>query len=570
MGIKLLQLRKKMQEKNIDLYIIPTTDYHGSEYVNDYFKCREYISGFTGSAGTLAVAHDFAGLWTDGRYFIQAEQQLEGSEIELMKIGAPGVPSLKEYVRTLPEGSSVAFDGRVVSYMDAEEFQQDYELVYDEDPLDGIWNERPQLKPSRIYDIDIQVTGESRHSKLRRVRAEMGRADYLIVSRLEDVAWLYNLRGSDIESTPLFYGFALVSHDKDILYVMDEEYISLHGDIEKVRKYDMFSEDLKRLQDCTVMIDEDSASYAVVRSLAPSVKCVFGKSIIERLKAVKNPIEIMSSKQAHIRDGAAMANFLYWLKSSIGKEGITEVSLAERLEVYRREQGAYDVSFATIAGYEAHGAIVHYSATAESDVMLKAQGFILVDSGGQYKDGTTDITRTIALGPVEDIRKKHYTAVLKGHIALASAKFSRGTTGAQLDALARKPISDIGLDFNHGTGHGVGHMLSVHEGPNNISPRSKGSLILPGMITTDEPGIYLEGRYGIRIENELLCIENGGGCAFEAMTLCPYEREAIDISMLEASEIKFIDEYHTKVYETLEPLLKEEVRDWLRQQCRPL
>lgn len=327
---------------------------------------------------------------------------------------------------------------------------------------------------------------------------------------------------------------------------------------------------MEKLRNCAVILDEDSVSYAVSKCFHSSVERILRKSPVERLKAVKNKNEISATKNAHIRDGAVMVRFLYWLKNSIGTEKITEISLADKLEKLRREQGAYDLSFDTIAGYEEHGAVIHYSATEESNAVLREGGFILIDSGGQYEDGTTDITRTIALGNVDDERKRNYTAVLKGHIALATAQFTEDTTGADLDLLARKPLREAGLDFKHGTGHGVGHMLSVHEGPNNISPRSAESHIIPGMITSDEPGVYLEGEYGIRIENELLCIEKDGKYVFETITLCPYERDAIDISMLTEDEIRYINRYHAFVEETLSPLLDEPERVWLKRQCKDI
>ncbi len=568
MRSQLTALRSKMKEKGIDLYIIPTTDYHGSEYVNDHFKFREYVSGFTGSAGTLAVGRDFAGLWTDGRYFLQAGQQLSDTGITLMKMGEPGVPELEEYIASLSEGTVIGFDGRVISHDFVKNPEQKFRIVYDLDMAEEIWPDRPEIKPSRIYEIPLSVTGETSASKLSRVRSMMKDADYLLVSKLEDIAWLYNLRGRDIANTPVFYAFALISRTSDTLYVMDKAYRVSNS---HAKDYYQIFNDLRALRGCSVMLDQDSVSYSIIKALHPSVKRIFKKSPTEALKAVKNDTEILASKNAHIRDGAAMANFIYWLKHNIGKTEITEISLAARLEQCRRRQGAYDLSFSTIAGYEDHGAVIHYSATEESSVPLKASGFVLVDSGGQYEDGTTDITRTIALGPVTDDRKKNYTAVLKGHIALAAASFTADTTGSQLDILARTPIRENGLDFNHGTGHGVGHMLSVHEGPNTISPRGKDCHIIPGMITTDEPGVYLEGQYGIRIENELLCIEQGDGTlAFEAITMCPYEREAIRLDMLTEKEIRYINDYHNNVYETLAPLLKPPVREWLAQQCSAL
>ena len=568
---ELTELRSKMREKNIDVYIIPTTDYHGSEYVNDYFKCREYVSGFTGSAGTLVVSGDFAGLWTDGRYFLQAEEQLRGTGICLMKMGEEGVPDIEGYMNEKFKGMTVGFDGRVTDMRTGQKLEKNFSIVYDIDLAGEIWKDRPAVVPSEIYPVDIKFSGEESCSKFERLRSCMGDADYILISRLEETAWLYNLRGKDIAHTPVFYGFSLVSKSDAVLYVMDEKYCK-NGKTD-VKPYEKVFSDIGKLRNCTVMIDENTASYSLSRSFDSSVRVIAGKSPVEKMKAVKNSAEIAATKNAHIRDGAAMVNFICRLKENIGKKHITEISAADYLEECRRNRGAYDLSFTTIAGYEEHGAIVHYAATAESNSSMKAEGFLLVDSGGQYEDGTTDITRTIALGPVDDERKKHYTAVLKGNIALASAEFSRKISGAELDMRARKPLNDIGLDFKHGTGHGVGHLLSVHEGPNVISPRGRDSSILPGMITTDEPGVYLAGKYGIRIENELLCKPKGESdskCCFEVLTYCPFEREAIDKELLTAEEINYINAYHEKVYEKLRSLLDEKTAEWLRNECRPL
>lgn len=580
MRCELEALRKRMREAGVDLYIIPTTDYHGSEYVNDYFKCREYVSGFTGSAGTLVVEQDFAGLWTDGRYFLQAQRQLDGSGITLMKMGVDGVPDIKDYIASRLSVKTIGFDGRIVSHQMGKQIEDvcghHVSMIHDLDLVGDIWTDRPEIIPSQIYEIPLEVTGEAASSKLERLRAEMNEADWLLVSRLEDIAWIYNLRGRDIDHTPVFYAFALISKEDDILYVMDDSYIkrsasSVDGSTKTaVRRYAEVFEDLKQLADCRIMLDKDSVSYALAESLQDSVTRMFCKSPAEKLKAVKNGTEIKATKNAHIRDGAAMAEFLYWLKNSVSTGQVTEISLADYLESCRRGRGAYDLSFDTIAGYEEHGAIIHYAATESSSALLKPEGFVLIDSGGQYDNGTTDITRTVALGPVSCDRKKVYTAVLKAHVDLAMAVFDENTTGADLDIIARKPLRELGLDFNHGTGHGVGHMLSVHEGPNTISPRAAACHIVPGMITSDEPGVYLEGRYGIRTENEILCIKKDGKYAFEMITFCPYERDAIDVSMLTEGEIKYVDDYHRKVYETLSPLLDEDVSGWLEEQCRGL
>lgn len=569
MRTELRQLREAMKVKGIDLYIIPTTDYHGSEYVNDYFKFREYISGFTGSAGTLIVKENFAGLWTDGRYFLQAEEQLAGSGITLMKMGEQGVPTIEVYLNEQQPGTVIGFDGRVISHKTGTELEAKFTLVYDLDLADEVWEERPEIVPSEIYALDISVTGEEYEEKLKRLRSQMGDADYLLLSRLEEIAWLYNLRGNDINHTPVFYGFSFISKNDAVLYVKDETFYETEG-FGDIKPYENIFGDLKELRNCRVMLDENSVSYSVFKSFDSTVDKILCKSPAEKMKAVKNSTEIAATKNAHIRDGAAMAKFICWLKNNIGKTEITEISAADYLERCRREQGAYDLSFTTISGYQEHGAIVHYAVTEQSDVKLKPEGFLLVDSGGQYSDGTTDITRTIALGSLEQEQSENYTAVLKGHIALAVSEFEEGTTGSELDEVARKPLKDRGLDFNHGTGHGVGHLLSVHEGPNVISPRGKDSIITAGMITSDEPGVYITGKYGIRIENEILCINTEDGYAFETITFCPYERKAIVVDMLDEAEIDFINKYHSQVFEKISPLLDKDTAEWLEQECAPL
>ncbi len=566
---QLEELRTKMQSHGIDVYIVPTTDYHGSEYVNDYFKCREYISGFTGSAGTLAVTLNTAALWTDGRYFLQAEAELAGSGIELMKDGMPGVPSLEEYVRTLAREESgnlkIGFDGRVVSAMQGRCFEEIADIVWNLDLAGAIWRERPEIKPSHIYELDISVTGETTESKLARVRAQMSDCDFLIVTKLEQIAWLYNLRGDDIKHTPVFFAFAIIGKNTDILYVMNKGFKG-----KNVRPYMKFFEDLRSFKECAVGIKMSEASYAILSCLDSSVEIVDRENPIELMKSVKNDTEIACTRSAHIRDGVAMVKFLYWLKTNVSSRYITEISAADYLEECRRQQGAYDLSFDTIAGYEAHGAIIHYQATEQTDVQIKPEGFLLVDSGGQYRDGTTDITRTIALGFVSSERKHTYTAVLKSNIRLAMARFGYETTGAELDIIAREPLRDRGLDFNHGTGHGVGHMLSVHEGPNTISRRGDKCCIVPGMITSDEPGVYFEGEYGIRLENEILCTKAANGLCFETITLCPFERDAIKVEMLSDDEIEFLNSYHSRVYDTLKPYLNEDEDRWLLEQTKPL
>ena len=548
------KLRNEMIREGIDAYLIPSSDYNGSEYVNPHFRCREYMSGFTGSAGTLLVEKETARLWTDGRYFIQAQKQLEGTGIILMKSGEPGVPEPEEYLaETLSWEDVLGFYGKAVDAQLATRLRRRFITITGIDLVGRIWEDRPPVKFTEIYPVGLHVTGESSESKLARVREEMERqgADYLVVSRLEDLAWLYNLRGSDIPNTPVFYGFALISRENDEIF-FQKEYMDIY-------------ERISWLRNCTVMLCKGSASCAVSDSLHVSVRKIYADSPVEKLKAVKNSVEIHATKAAHIRDGAAMTEFIYRMKHRDRDEVTTELSVCDLTEELRRKQGAVDLSFSTIAAWEEHGAIIHYSPTEETDIPVEGEGFLLVDSGGQYPDGTTDITRTVALGEVPQERKEAYTAVLKGHIALAKAEFDENTDGAMLDTIARRPINDLGYDYRHGTGHGVGHLLSVHEGPNVISPRGKGTKILPGMITTDEPGIYIEGDFGIRIENELLCVEKDGHFAFEPLTLCPYEMDAVDSEMLTEDEKEYIISYHKKVYETVGHYLSEEAQEWLRE-----
>ncbi len=575
MRIQLEKLRRRMQEVQVDAYLIPTTDFHGSEYVNAYFKCREYISGFTGSAGTLLVLKDEAKLWTDGRYFLQAAEQLSGSGIDLMKEREPGVPSLKEYLlQQVPAGSCLGFDGRVINYREGKSMDKTFRVRSDLDLVGDIWTERPQLKGELIYPVPESVTGESMEEKLSRIRDIMRQygADYHFTSKLEEIAWICNLRGNDVAHTPVFFAFALISQDNARFYVFDQEFGRLSSEQIKICYYEQIYEDLKQLSEGTLLLDETVASYTAVSSVAEHVKIIHGMNPVELMKAIKNKTEISASKHAHIQDGVAMAEFIYWLKSNKGRMDMTELSVSNYLEKCRRRQrGCYDLSFNSIVGYQEHGAVMHYSPSTETDKKLECEGFLLVDSGGQYQQGTTDITRTFAMGTLTETMKKHYTLVLKCHIALATAKFPAGTSGAELDRLTRKIIREAGLDYNHGTGHGVGHLLSVHEGPNTISYKGENCTILPGMISSNEPGLYFEGEYGIRLENEILCIDLGKGIfGFETITFCPWEREAILTEMLSTEELEWINTYHREVYEKLSPYLDDDVKSWLAEETRPL
>lgn len=549
-------LQDLMQSHQIDAYIIPTTDYHGSEYVNEYFKSRQFMSGFTGSAGTLVVTSDCAWLWTDGRYFIQASAQLEGTGIELMKMGEEGVPSIAEFLHSLSTSASdftIGFDGRIISAKDALEYVKGCAFC-DIDLVDELWLERPALTSNGTYPLYLDVTGETSQSKLERVREKMQEvgADYHLITSLEEIAWLNNLRGSDIDYTPVFYAFQLISKTESKLYLLSNE------------TYDNIYKDLEHL-DGSILLDPEKASYRLYMSASSHI--IEGRDPAQLMMAIKNPVEIQATKNAHLKDGIAMVNFIYWLKASIGVLPISEISAADYLELLRKKQtGFKDLSFETISAYGSHGAIVHYAPNFESNVKLQSAGFLLVDSGAHYSDGTTDITRTIALGPLSDEMKTHYTAVLKAHIALATAKFSKDTTGADLDKIAREPLHRIGLDFKHGTGHGVGHVLSVHEGPQTISPRGGDQVFLPGMITSNEPGVYLEGKYGIRLENEILCVPEDDTLAFETITLCPFDKEAINFEELTSEELIWLKDYHKKVYDLLSPHLDEHPRQWLMEQ----
>lgn len=613
---ELIALRKKMKANGFDAYMIPTSDFHQSEYVHDHFKCREFISGFTGSAGTLVVTMDEALLWTDGRYFLQAASQLEGSGISLMKMGQEGVPTVVEYLESVldangsgdPESSGeakiLAFDGRVCTPKDIPEGK--FNMVTECDLVGEIWPDRPVIEPSEIYELPESVTGESHESKLSRLRAVMTSkdADCCILSALDEIAWLYNLRGDDVKHTPVFFAYALITADEDVLYVMDETFDGKDKDSTitsplrsmTIRPYVNFLDDIMTLPEGKLLIDRENTSYAILDALPEDVEIISCESPVAAMKAIKNECEIHSTKKAHLKDGTAMVEFLCWLKSEMTARSshdsgnneteastaslITELSAAGKLEGFRRKQDGFnDLSFETISAYGANGAIVHYSATEETNKILKPEGFYLVDSGGQYDDGTTDITRTIALGPLTDEMKLHYTTVLKSHIALCTAKFEPGTTGAALDELTRAPLRKIGLDYNHGTGHGVGHLLGCHEGPQSISPRDKTHAIVPGMINSDEPGVYIEGEYGIRLENELLCIDlcnerskqavdttstdRTASYGFEPITFCPFDIDAIAPVLMTDDELAWLNEYHRQVYEKISPLVSEDARIWL-------
>lgn len=591
---RLAALRERMAAHHIDIYYIPTDDYHCSEYVGDYFKCRRWISGFTGSAGVVVVTATAAGLWTDGRYFLQAAEQLEGSTIQLYRMGETGVPTVTEYlVQTLRDGQCLGFDGRTVtaSWLDSlkkELGSTTITLKTDVDLVGEIWADRPALSCKPAWLLDERYTGKSRSSKLCALQRELKESgvDWLILSTLDDIAWLLNIRGDDVACNPVVLSYLLISPRTVHLFANPAALGStvqaaLAHDGIHCYPYDAIVEHLAQRKNCTVQLDRRSTSCALVHSLNDSVTIVDQPSPTQLAKAAKNKVEVANEREAHRKDGVAMVRFLRWLKENIGRIPITEIRAAEQLEAFRKEQEHYlEPSFDPIAAYGAHSAIVHYSATPESNASLKPEGFLLLDTGGQYLEGTTDITRTIALGPLTDKMRQHYTAVLRGNLNLAAAVFRSGCTGVNLDVLARTPLWELGLDFNHGTGHGVGYLLNCHEGPNSfrwkIAPNpSDNAIFQEGMITSDEPGVYLTGEYGIRLENLLVCkkkqrTEFGQFLCFEPLTMVPFEREAIIPEQMTSRERELLNAYHAQVYRELAPRLDESDRQWLAEATKEI
>lgn len=588
-------LRKIMDENNIYAYIIPSSDFHQSEYVGDYFKSREYISGFTGSAGTIVITKNEAGLWTDGRYFSQAEDELKGSGIELFKCGMPGVLEIDEFLeKVMPQNSTLAFDGRVISVSEGEKLSQklnakNIKIKYDNDLINIIWNERPSISNEKAFLLDIKYTGEDFKSKLNKVREAMKEkeATVHIISALDDIAWLFNIRGRDVKYNPVLISYAIVTLE-DVYLFVDEE--KLDDDIKLelskcntiIKPYLDIYEFVKQIDNKeVVLLDKAKTNFAIYNNIPSDVEKINSFNPCMLFKCIKNEVELDNIRKSHIKDGVAMTKFMYWLKTNIGKIYMDEVSVDEQLLKFRREQdGFIEPSFNTIAGYKDHGAIIHYSATKESAYELKGEGLLLVDSGGQYYDGTTDITRVYVLGEVEDIQKTHFTAVVRGMINLSMAKFMHGCRGYNLDILARGPIWELGLDYRTGTGHGIGFVLNVHEAPNGfrwkIVPERNDSCILEaGMVTTNEPGIYIDGSHGIRIENELITIkgeetEYGQLMEFEAITLAPIDLDGIRPELMTKKEIEYLNNYHKKVYDKISPFLNENEREWLKEYTRAI
>lgn len=596
--LRMKNIRQHMQEEKIDAWIVLSSDYHASEYVGEYFKCREYISGFTGSAGSVVILKTEAGLWTDGRYFLQAEDELQGSGITLYRKGEENVPELEEYlIRKLPENATIGVDGKTISMSSFQKMKEKLDkkkilVRLDCDLVGNIWQDRPPMSHRLAWELDIKYAGASRAEKLSIIwkKLEEKGADCSVISSLDDIAWTLNIRGSDVSCTPVVLSFLLI-RKADAIWFVQKEAVSetltekLRKDHVLIRNYDDIYSFLPKELDSQVLYLDPERTNMLIFKMAQESKGIQtileGKNLTLLPKAIKNQIEVENMRKAHIKDAVAYIKFIYWLKTNVRsypnhREQITEISAAEKLEGFRLEQEHYlGPSFDTIVGYAQHGAVVHYSAVPDTDMVLEADNFVLIDSGGHYLEGTTDITRTIALGPLTYEQKHYYTLVLKGNLHLAAARFKYGCAGIHLDCLAREALWKDGLDYNHGTGHGVGYLLSVHESPNcfrnRISERGDESARLePGMITSNEPGVYLAGKYGIRLENLILCKELeknefGRFLGFETLTLVPFERDAIIAEELEHWEREWLNLYHARIRKEIGGYLNAEESAWLEE-----
>lgn len=591
---RLQKLRALMEQHGMDAYYIPSSDFHDSEDVEAYFGCRAFISGFTGSAGTMVVTKDFSGLWTDGRYFVQAKKQLKGQDTELMQMGDEGVPTILEFLEEhLPEGGVLGMDGRVVNTGVGRELTKVLEKKHasvsvQHDLVGEIWSERPELTVPKVWVLGTEYAGEDAESKIKRLRQEMKAcgATHHILSSLDDIAWILNIRMDPVDGNVLPAAHMIIEENALRLFINSSRfdgavssYMEENG--VSVRPYEKIYEETSAIRSGSVLLEPGKVNYALFSSIHESNRIIEAMNPSSMMKAMKNPVEMENLRKVHIKDGVALTKFIYWMKEKAPKGTLTETEAAERLEEFRKaEEGYLCPSFPTISAYGANAAMCHYHATKEEESTIDAKGFYLVDSGGQYLEGTTDVTRTLVLGPVSEEMKLHYTLVLMGALRLADAKFLYGCRGMNLDYLARGPLWKRGLDFNHGTGHGVGFLSNVHERPNGfrwrIVPERQDSCVLEeGMFTSDEPGLYIEGSHGIRTENLLMCRKAeknmyGQFMEFEVLTLAPIDTEAIDCSVMEPSDMDLLNAYHKKVYETLAPYLTEDERQWLMDATKPV
>lgn len=589
---RLAALRLRMKEVGIQYYLVPTADYHQSEYVGEFFKERRFITGFTGSAGVALIGEKDAYLWTDGRYFIQAAAQLQGSTVTLMKMGEPGVPTIPAFLENhLSEGQVLGFDGRTLSVAEGNKFSAIAEskkasVRYDLDLVGEIWEDRPEISKEPVFELDLKYAGESREDKISRVREEMQKvhADCHILTTLDDICWLLNVRGNDVEFFPLVLSYLVVLKEELLLFIEETKLPAelksrLQAAGVRFLPYEDINSYVRSLEKQTIMLDPQKLNYALYKDIPKTAKLVEKRNPEILMKAIKNETEISNIRIAQRKDAVAHVKFMKWLKENVGKVRITEISASDKLDEFRAEQGNFlRPSFDPISSYGEHGAIVHYSATPETDVELQEGKFLLTDTGAGFYEGSTDVTRTYALGQVPDIMKEHFTIVAISNLNLAAAKFMEGCTGNNLDYIARKPFWDRGLNYNHGTGHGVGYLLNIHEGPAafrwQIRP-DEAEVLRAGMVITDEPGIYIENSHGIRLENEVLVCkgernEYGQFMYLETLTLIPFDLDAIKPEIMSEEDKKLLNAYHKRVYESLSPYLDEEERAFLQKYTREI
>lgn len=599
-NIKIGQLRDRMKELGIDAYLVPTADFHESEYVGEFFKCRHFLTGFNGTAGTAVITMDKAGLWTDGRYFVQAEEQLSGSEIKLYRMGEPEFPTLDEFLEEeLPVDGCLGFDGRVVNSelgYGLQNLLQEKNVTINcsKDLVGEIWTSRPAMSCEPIWSLDVKYAGKSTVEKLSDLRDAMkkNKAQIHLMTALDEIAWLFNLRGNDIVNNPVFLSYALITQDEAYLYVqkeaikedtkMGKEVCAALAEAKvQVKEYAEFLQDVAALKNEKILLERKKASFAVCESIDASCRIIDEMNPCATMKAVKNATEIENMRRAHLKDGIAVTKFMYWLKHTIGTCDMTEMTAAHKIEELRAEQGNYiEPSFVTIAAYKENAAMCHYHPSDEVCKKLKPEGLLLVDSGGQYLEGTTDITRTYALGPLTEKEKEYYTIVAAAMLKVSTMKFLHGCRGINLDYTIREAFWKRGLDFAHGTGHGVGYLSNVHERPNGlrwkvVPERQDSAVIEPGMICSDEPGLYFAGDFGTRTENQILCVEDekneyGQFLKFEFLTKAPIDLEALDTRFMDDADIERLNTYHKDVYETISPYMNDEEKEWLKHVTREI